>query len=88
MPWNIAIDPTTLLFHEDTVDELPYYVWERGAQPQYMTVTACEIHWPTTLGDAELPPQGPNTCLGPTFTVILRPFGGTELRIGEIPIMS
>ncbi|PCH35389.1 hypothetical protein WOLCODRAFT_139880 [Wolfiporia cocos MD-104 SS10] len=86
--WNIAIDPSTLVFHEDSVDELPYYVWDTAAQPQSMTASACEIDWPTLLGDADWPPTSPNTCLGDTFSVTLRPIGGTRLRIGEIPTMS
>ena len=90
MPWNIAIDPSTLVFHEDVLvdGELPYYVWETGAQPQRMTATACEIKWPVVDGDPDWPPPSPNVCLGETFEVTLRPFGGTRLRVGELPIMS
>ncbi|KAI0725972.1 hypothetical protein C8Q72DRAFT_784664 [Fomitopsis betulina] len=88
--WNIAIDPSALVFHEDVPadDKLPYYVWETGAQPQRMTATACEIDWPVLNGDPDWPPSSPNTCLGETFKVTLRPFGGTRLRVGEIPTMS
>ncbi|EPS93631.1 hypothetical protein FOMPIDRAFT_1063456 [Fomitopsis schrenkii] len=87
-PWNIAIDPSTLEFHEETVDQLPHYVWDTGAQPQSMTALACEIDWPVVSGDADWPPQSPNTCQGETFNVTLRPFGGTRLRIGQLPTMS
>lgn len=86
-PWNVAIDPSTLEFHEQTISELPYYVWETGAQPQSMTATACEVEWPTLLGDANWPPANAS-CLGGSFEVTLRPFGGTRLRIGEIPTVS
>ena len=87
MHWNIAIDPSTLVFHEDAPvnDELPYYVWETGAQPQRMTATACEISWLIVDGDPDWPPPSPNACLGHAFEVMLRPFGGTRLRVGEIP---
>ncbi|KZT04944.1 uncharacterized protein LAESUDRAFT_715247 [Laetiporus sulphureus 93-53] len=88
VPWNIAIDPSTLAFHEESVDELPYHVWETGEQPQSMTAAACEIVWPLLWGDASWPPQSPNACLGDTFEVTLRPFGGTRLRIGQIPTMT
>lgn len=88
VPWNIAIDPSTLVFHEESIEDLPYLVWARGAQPQSMTAVACEIAWPTVLGDAAWPPPSPNVCQGDVFTVTLRPFGGTELRIGEVPTMS
>ncbi|TFY63122.1 hypothetical protein EVJ58_g3436 [Rhodofomes roseus] len=87
-PWNIAIDPSTLTFHEESVDELPYYVWDTGAQPQSMTALACEIDWPVASGDADWPPQSPNACLGDAFNVTLRPFGGTRLRIGQLPTVS
>ncbi|EED81549.1 predicted protein [Postia placenta Mad-698-R] len=72
-PWNVAIDPSTLEFHEQTISELPYYVWETGAQPQSMTATACEVEWPTLLGDANWPPANAS-CLGGSFEVTLRPF--------------
>ena len=87
-PWNIAIDPSTLEFHEESVDQLPHYVWDTGAQPQSMTALACEIDWPVVSGDADWPPQSPNTCQGDAFNVTLRPFGGTRLRIGQLPTMS
>lgn len=88
VPWDIAIDPSTLSFHEELVKQLPYYVWERGAQPQFITATACEITWTTVMGDADWPPQSPTVCSSGMFTVTLWPFGGTELRVGELPTMS
>ena len=90
VPWNIAIDPTTLFFHEDASAEgnMPYYVWETGAQPQWMTAAACEINWSVVEGDPDWPPRSPNTCIGEAFEVTLRPFGGTRLRVGELPTVT
>jgi len=89
VPWNIALDPATLAFHSQPPanSTLPYYVWATGAQPQWLTAAACEIEWPLADGDPDWPPRSPNECTGEPFEVTLRPFGGTRLRVGEIPTM-
>ncbi|KAL8283674.1 hypothetical protein RQP46_005469 [Phenoliferia psychrophenolica] len=48
---------------------------------------ACEIVWNIVSQDADWPPQSPNQCTGSRFNVTLVPFGGTRLRIGELPTM-
>jgi len=89
-PWNIAIDPSSLVVFDKSsrVASLPYYVWDVGAQPVYMTATACEINWDLYAGDPDWPPASPNTCTGAHFNVTLRPYGGTRLRLAELPTMS
>ncbi|KAF7970468.1 hypothetical protein HWV62_23877 [Athelia sp. TMB] len=89
-PWNIAIDPSTLVVYDNSsmVTSLPYYVWDVAAQPIYMTATACEIKWDLYAGDPDWPPASPNNCTGTPFNVTLRPYGGTRLRLAELPTMS
>jgi hypothetical protein len=84
--WNYAIDPSTLAVHTNTTNSpLPYLVWGTAAQPLSMTATACQINWGVINNAAGNPPPSPATCTGAHTTVTLRPYGGTRLRIGQIP---
>lgn len=89
-PWNIAIDTSTLNVYDTSsnISTLPYYVWNVAAQPIYMTATACEIKWALANGDPDWPPASPNKCTGSPFNVTLRPYGGTRLRLAELPTMT
>lgn len=53
-----------------------------------MTATACEINWALAAGDPDWPPASPNNCTGTAFNVTLRPYGGTRLRLAELPTFS
>ncbi|KAJ7582533.1 hypothetical protein C8J56DRAFT_955050 [Mycena floridula] len=89
-PWQYAIDPTTVKFHNEPPKsgKLPSPIFDYGMSPLSITVTACEIEWPVD-GDmfAASPPQNAS-CIGRETTLKLSPFGATKLRISEFPVFK
>lgn len=88
--WAVAINPDTITV-VDTSNEteaLPHYTWQPGNQPVSMTVQACTIAWEVVNGTASAPPQSPNPCTGDVFEARLLPFGASQLRLGEMPVMQ
>ncbi|KIJ25600.1 hypothetical protein M422DRAFT_273413 [Sphaerobolus stellatus SS14] len=91
VPWQYAIDPASLKFQNNPPSSgvLPSPVFDAGLPPLSITATACRITWATAGSTfAAAPPQSPVACTGANETIVLRPFGSTKLRIGEIPIMK
>lgn len=77
-PWQFAIDPNTLEFHNDPPEDgaLPSPIFDYELPPLSMSVTACPIIWPIAGNTfTSSPPQSPVACAGDNQTVILRPFG-------------
>lgn len=76
-PWQYAIDPTTLVFHNNppSSKSLPSPVFDAGLPPFTVTATACTVDW-AVAGDtfAAAPPVNP-TCTGPPTNITLWPFG-------------
>ncbi|QRV99016.1 glycoside hydrolase family 127 protein [Ceratobasidium sp. AG-Ba] len=86
-PWQYAIDPSTVRYHQ-TSGQLSSPVFDRGGSPATLTVTACLVEWGIagkTFADA--PPRKPE-CIGPLETITLVPYGSTRLRISEFPVMK
>jgi hypothetical protein len=84
-PWNIAIDPTTLVFHQGS-GPLPSPTFEDGKLPTYITAKACHLDWPVFLGAVPGIPTPKNEweCLGDTFEAILRPYGSAKLHMFDL----
>lgn len=76
-PWQYAIDPASLRFHNapPAGGTLPSPVFDSGLPPLSITATACAIEW-AVAGDtfAASPPSNP-ACTGPATNITLRPFG-------------
>ncbi|KAL8812923.1 MAG: hypothetical protein Q9200_000662 [Gallowayella weberi] len=89
-PWNIAIDPSTLVYHTSSIDnensELPNPVWAHGAPPNYITATGCEIEWGIEKGLPAPPPlKGKRHCTGKVREVVLRPYGSLKVHMAVLP---
>lgn len=87
--WNIAIDPTTLEFHQGA-GPLPSPTFEDGKLPAYVTVRACLIEWPMFVGAVPGTPipKKERKCLGDTFEAILRPYGSAKLHMSDLPTID
>ncbi|KAF9483297.1 hypothetical protein BDN70DRAFT_851929 [Pholiota conissans] len=89
VPWQYAIDPSTVKFNAGiTPPALPSPIFDSGKPPMSINVTACPIAW-AIAGDtfAASPPTNPS-CTGPSTTIKLSPYGATKLRIGEFPVFK
>ena len=96
-PWNIAIDPSSLVYHpspngEEPVHTLQNPIFDYEAPPSYITGKGCEIHWETFRGlPAALPklPEGAVwQCLGNVTNVVLRPYGSLKIHMAELPTVD
>ena len=90
--WNIAIDPSTLVFSTVADQEgytLPNPIFTQDAPPEKMTAKACYIAWGIAKGVPSDPPgAGNRTCLGGAFEVTLRPYGASKLHMAELPTVK
>ena len=93
-PWNIAIDPSTLVFHTTANvpnnTALPNPIFEYGAPPTYITGKGCQVEWPLHKGlPAALPALDDGikhrNCTGNVTDVILRPYGSLKVHMAELP---
>ncbi|KAJ9665324.1 hypothetical protein H2201_004616 [Coniosporium apollinis] len=85
--WNIAIDPTTLVFHA-AEGELgnPF---EPGMPPSWFTVKGCEIEWGFWKGVPDAPPpKEKRKCVGEVREVRLVPLGGAKLHMVDLPTID
>ena len=93
-PWNIGIDPSSLVFHTTSVnDTLANPTFDYHAPPTYITGKGCRIDWPLYKGlPAALPklPRGveKRNCTGNVTDVVLRPYGSLKVHMAEIPIVD
>ena len=95
LPWNIAIDPTTLEFHAAPPNAHPDEplsspIWSPGAPPSYITGRGCEIEWPLLKGMPAPVPLAVNenrTCVRDAVQVVLRPYGSLKVHMAELPIV-
>ena len=68
--WQLAIDPSTLMFQDSTEallveneGKLPFQVWKTESQPITMTAKACKVEWELNKNTAVSPPQSPVACV-------------------------
>ncbi|MCJ1250827.1 hypothetical protein MMC30_008055 [Trapelia coarctata] len=102
LPWSIAIDPHTAIFHASSTSNSSNYnsclssafqpqanpIWEYHAPESYITVLGCEIHWPVDHGvPARVPLVGRRNCTGRVREVVLRPYGSLRVHMAELPVV-
>lgn len=94
-PWNIAIDPNSLVFHShppSSTDELPNPIWAYAAPPTWITAKGCEIeNWEMERGVPRVPPpRRGRRCLGGggVREVVLRPYGSLKVHMAVLPTMD
>ncbi|MCJ1462580.1 hypothetical protein MMC07_001182 [Pseudocyphellaria aurata] len=95
-PWNIAIDPASLIFHAASPNASPDQplqspIWSPGAPPSYITGKGCEIDWPLLMGMPAPVPKainGTRTCTREPVDVVLRPYGSLKIHMAELPTVN
>ena len=93
-PWNMGIDPSTLVFHTKALNAtLPNPIFAYHAPPSYITAKGCPIHWGLYRGlPAPLKrlPKGVSArnCSGNVTEVVLRPYGSLKVHMAELPIVD
>ncbi|VUC33092.1 unnamed protein product [Clonostachys rosea] len=99
--WNIGIDtskPMTPVVERDpwqgdgderTVTDLPDPLWESGAAPVSIEVTAVKVAWPVRSGTAaDVADVDRTSPQGPPFKVRLVPYGTAKLHIAQFPVVE
>lgn len=98
LPWNIAIDPRTVVFHASNASNstsrksasqpLANPIWAYHAPESYITALGCEINWPLDHGvPARVPLVGQRNCTGRVREVVLRPYGSLKVHMAELPVV-
>ncbi|MCJ1401209.1 hypothetical protein MMC11_004421 [Xylographa trunciseda] len=98
LPWAIALDPDTLVFHASNTSNsssstatssLPNPIWAYHAPASFITAQGCSIAWPLDHGvPARVPLVGERNCTGPWREVVLRPYGSLKVHMAELPVVS
>lgn len=99
--WNIAIDPSTIIYHPRAaqatsygqgaaIDPLPTPIFASGAPPMYMTVQSCLIDWPLFMDSVPGSPipKSERKCLSEAFETKLVPYGSAKVRMTELPTID
>lgn len=90
--WNIAIDPSTIVYHPraNVFKPLPTPIFASGKPPMYMTAKACLIEWELFNGTTPGWPiaLAERKCLGDVFEAKLVPYGSAKLRMSEIAVID
>ncbi|OJD33671.1 uncharacterized protein BKCO1_2800030 [Diplodia corticola] len=97
--WGIAIDPgqkMKLVFSDPWLDgkrerirELPNPIWDAGASPVYIEVTAVAVDWPVRNGTAAEPSAvDASSTRGKPFRAKLAPFGTAKLHMAQFPVVD
>ncbi|KAI8298046.1 hypothetical protein K4K59_002995 [Colletotrichum sp. SAR11_240] len=97
--WNIAIDPTQgleVVVHKGPweqegdrkVSELPNPVWNSGASPVHLEVSAAWVSWPTRNGTAADPLDVEKKIQSQPFRAKLVPYATAKLHIAQFPIID
>ncbi|KAL9130440.1 MAG: hypothetical protein Q9217_001363 [Psora testacea] len=93
-PWNIGIDPSTLIFHTKSANAaLANPIFDYHAPPTFITGKGCQIDWPLYKGlPAALPKLrngvGKRNCTGNITDVVLRPYGSLKVHMAELPVVD
>ena len=96
-PWNLAIDPSSLVFHPGpsySPDNLPNPIWDYGAAPGWISAKGCRIPWALSHGvPDQVPLKDQRECEKGTDgkvaveDVVLRPYGGLKVHMAELPVV-
>lgn len=96
LPWNMAIDPSTLKFHAmppnvSPDDDLPSLIWSPKAPPPYITAKGCDIEWlllHCVPAPVPLQVNGKRACTGKVVDMVLRPYGSLNVHMAELPTID
>lgn len=88
MPWNVAIDPSTLKYHGAGDQQLKDPIFEQGAPPNYMTVKGCEIKWGLYMATTPDIAPSDRTCIGDQKTYRLVPYGAAKVHMSDLPTVK
>ncbi|KAG5984256.1 hypothetical protein E4U55_005527 [Claviceps digitariae] len=93
-PWNVAIDPRSIQYHDaaaaTAAGENPWQgpIFEPGLAPTHMTVWGCEIEWPLLMGvTPDWAPVRPR-CVGEKKQYQLVPYGSAGVHMSELPVVD
>ncbi|KAI8176030.1 hypothetical protein K4K51_006973 [Colletotrichum sp. SAR 10_75] len=97
--WNIAIDPTQgveVVVHKGPweqdgdrkVSELPDPLWNSGASPVHLEVSAAWVSWPTRNGTAADPVDVERKIQSQPFRAKLVPYATAKLHIAQFPAID
>ncbi|KAI8245238.1 Non-reducing end beta-L-arabinofuranosidase [Colletotrichum sp. SAR 10_99] len=97
--WNIAIDPTQgveVVVHKGPweqngdrkVSELPDPLWNSGASPVHLEVSAAWVSWPTRNGTAADPVDVEKKIQSQPFRAKLVPYATAKLHIAQFPVIN
>jgi DUF1680 family protein len=90
-PWNIAIDPKSLVF-KTTLNPggaLKNPIWAPRAPPTWIEGKGCQIDWSIWKGvPGPVPPKAQRSCTGPTIDVRLVPYGSAKVHMVELPTID
>lgn len=93
-PWNIGIDPDSLVYHsQDDESALKSPIFDYRAPPSHITAKACTIDWPLKNGLpaalSALPKgQTKRKCRGRLRHVVLRPYASLKVHMAELPVVD
>jgi len=86
-PWAVGIDPSQIVVRQTNESQLKNPIFERGAPPIYLEVTASEVLWPLNDGTASVPSDNV-TVIGEPFTARLIPYGRAKLHMAQLPVLD
>ncbi|KAJ3959953.1 hypothetical protein N0V92_003394 [Colletotrichum tropicale] len=97
--WNIAIDPTQgleVVVHKGPweqegdrkISELPNPVWNSGASPVHLEISAAWVSWPTRNGTAADPVDVERKIQSQPFRAKLVPYATAKLHIAQFPVID
>ncbi|KAI0150354.1 hypothetical protein GGR57DRAFT_472494 [Xylariaceae sp. FL1272] len=87
-PWNVAIDPNTLVFHGMGPDEeLPEDPFDSHSVTVWLEVQGCTVNWPMLKHLTPEPPPKSPECEGDVKTYTMRPYGALKVHMSELPVM-
>eukprot|EP01118_Nematostelium_gracile_P018429 TRINITY_DN8182_c0_g2_i3.p1 TRINITY_DN8182_c0_g2~~TRINITY_DN8182_c0_g2_i3.p1 ORF type:complete len:660 (+),score=134.27 TRINITY_DN8182_c0_g2_i3:63-1982(+) len=90
--WNVALvvdrvhPEKTIQFKQGTMNNLPFS--PNGSPVQAFVYGRTLDSWDITKNAASVPPQSPVTSSEPQLQYTLLPFGATNLRIAEFPVLQ
>ncbi|KAG6004218.1 hypothetical protein E4U43_000785 [Claviceps pusilla] len=97
-PWNVAIDPRSIRYHQAGAGAAAAAaagehnwqgpIFEPGRAPTHMTVWGCEIEWPLLMGVT--PDWAPlrRRCVGGKKQYLLVPYGSANVHMSELPVVE
>jgi DUF1680 family protein len=90
-PWNIAIDPKSLVFKTNLSagGDLKNPIWAPRGPPTWIEGKGCQIDWPIWKGfPGPVPTKDERNCTGGTVDIKLVPYGSAKVHMVELPTID